>query len=192
MFVSVFTTQKKPKKKQKKIVLIKYKSFKKKGQQKKMTNEFLLHKSSFQSIGIRKTQEDKFKIMFPFANQTNLILLIVCDGHFGLAATDFLINRFPILLETFITKCKTSGVTKYTTFMNQALQVCVEEWDYKCFGDKLYTINDQASKELFFLNRDVTRWRDLELESGCTICSILIDLTERKLHSLNLGDSKYS
>jgi serine/threonine protein phosphatase PrpC len=152
--------------------------------------ETLLHKSFFQHIGKRPHQEDQCKLVSPFAQQRNLLLAVVCDGHAGSQASQFLMERFIAVLSDFISNCKQDGVRQYTTFMRHALRVCVDEWDAKCFGSDLAKIVDQKSKKAAFDARDTTRWESEGLESGSTLCTVLIDFACRQMHVLNLGDSR--
>src|SRR6185295_19056165 len=97
----------------------------------------MLQISSFCDQGKRKEQEDRFKIIKSFAGNKHLTLLIVCDGHGGQAAANWLIDCFPIYLCDTVTKAKSSD--KYGLLMKQTLERCVQEWDKMCFGDKKIT-----------------------------------------------------
>jgi serine/threonine protein phosphatase PrpC len=152
--------------------------------------ETLIHKSIFHDQGVRPHDEDRVKVLLPFANQNNLLLIVVVDGHGGSKCADFVIDRFPEALEKTILNCKSDGVTQYTTFMHQALNTCVEEWDFKCFGNEGAKIQTKETRKQFFAKRDVTKWKQDELESGCTLCTALVDLTKREIHILNIGDSR--
>jgi len=156
---------------------------------KKMT-DFILHHSTFQDKGTRERQEDRYKYIHPFFEQKNLCLIMVCDGHAGQTAAQFLIERFPDLLTLYLSQCKSSGNTNYTMFMAQALKTCVQEWDTKCFGDQLIKIKVKADRENFFQHYNRQHWEQHELESGSTLCCVLLDFYQRKLHMLNLGDSR--
>ena len=144
--------------------------------------------SHFQDIGQRPYQEDRFKIIQNFAAKSNLVLVIVCDGHGGQKAADFLLKRFPEVLVGFLTSCPNS--TNYTTLMGQALEQCVSEWDKHCFEDQYNSIIGVVERHKYFQSRDVKRWTKEELESGATLCAALFDSSSRKLFVLNLGDSR--
>ncbi len=146
--------------------------------------------SEFQHIGQRPYQEDKIKVIKDFANQKNLTLIVVCDGHGGQKASDMLVSRYPEVLKQFFKNCK--GITtNYAALMGQALEQCVQEWDKHCFGSDLSSIVDKASKKKYFKEkRDQKRWKDDDLESGSTLCVVLFDQVSRKLYLLNLGDSR--
>ncbi len=146
--------------------------------------------SEFQHIGQRPYQEDKIKVIKDFANQKNLTLIVVCDGHGGQKASDMLVSRYPEVLKQFFKNCK--GITtNYAALMGQALEQCVQEWDKHCFGSDLSSIVDKASKKKYFKEkRDQKRWKDEDLESGSTLCVVLFDQVSRKLYLLNLGDSR--
>lgn len=146
--------------------------------------------TSFCHQGERPEQEDRFSILSNFAGNKHLTLLTVADGHGGQAAAKMLIEAFPKQLASLITKCKHEKLTKFTTLMSQALAHCVEEWDRKCFGKQLESIKKHQDKEKFFASRDAKHWEQHELESGSTLCSVLIDMQERKFNILNLGDSR--
>ncbi len=157
---------------------------------KKNTGKKKMQISEFQHIGERPYQEDKIKIIRDFANQQNLTLVIVCDGHGGQKASDMLVKRFPDVLKSFFQSCK--GITtNYAGLMGQALEQCIQEWDKHCFGSDLSSIVDKQSKKKYFKEkRDHKRWKEEDLESGSTICCTLFDQVSRKLYILNLGDSR--
>lgn len=142
----------------------------------------------FTHQGTRDAQEDRYCITENFAGNNHLTLICVCDGHGGSAACDMLIARYPKLLADIILECNKEK--KYTQLMAAALKKCVEEWDTTCFGDALPTIKKQSDKEKFFKTRNAKMWEEKGYESGATICAVLIDMQERKLNILHLGDSR--
>ncbi len=147
--------------------------------------------SDFTHIGSRDYQEDRFRVLKNFAKRDELTLLVVCDGHGGKAAAIWLVDRFGEVLQDLV--IKNPANKKYTLLMKEALEKCVDEWDTKCFGDQLSKIKNKDDKKQFFQSRsskEVSRWQDNELESGSTICACLIDLSERMLHILHVGDSR--
>ncbi len=144
--------------------------------------------SDFTHIGARDYQEDRFKITKNFAGKDELTLLVICDGHGGKTAAIWLVDRFGMILKDLIAKDEEK---KYTALMSMALSKCVEEWDRKCFGS--HVITNDTEKRQFFAGRntkELKNWNDNELESGSTICACLIDINDRILHILHLGDSR--
>lgn len=147
--------------------------------------------SHYHIQGNREYQEDRFVILENFANNKDWTLIVVCDGHGGQAAVNYLIQSFPKELSNlFIKHVKTDTVKDISRRMEQAFELCVKNWDEKCFGDKLPTIVNQATKEEYYKNRPEEYWQNNDLESGCTIVSVLINLRDNYLHVLNVGDSR--
>ncbi len=142
--------------------------------------------SSFCHQGKRKEQEDRFRICKEFAGNKHLTLVYVCDGHGGHKAADFLTDRYETVFTEIIHRCDNYG--NYTVLMAQALEQCVQEWHFKCFGTVQFKVD--ADKETFFAKRDNKKWAEEQLESGTTFCAVLIDIKERKLNIVNLGDSR--
>lgn len=148
----------------------------------------MLEYTTFVHQGQRETQEDRWKVLSNFANNKLWSLFMICDGHGGYMAAEFLLERFP---ENFLQELKKSqnDKKKITSALLNAFSVAVQEWDEKCFGSGVKIQND-VEKNLFFQKRDKVKWEKNQLESGTTFCACLIDIQERKMYILHIGDSR--
>jgi len=171
------------------------------GKKRKIKNKVLKGKArkknqmditTYQHIGKRPYQEDRFLVLKKFANFEHFTLCLVCDGHGGFSVSAFLIHEYPKqLCDLFLQQAKRTEEEKkerLITMLGQALENCIHVWDEKCFGKVV--LEDDVAKEAFYKNRDEGFWSKYGLEAGSTFVCMLIDMHKQRAHVVHLGDSR--
>lgn len=143
-----------------------------------------LHVSSLEQIGQREYMEDRVDIRVC----QNGILVTLCDGHGGHECAQYVIENYPSLFESLMTK-NTNCIVKQALI--GALEAVSAEWDRKSLGPK-YPVTVLQRTKLFKHLNDSDDFRQGGFSSGTTLLVAYLELDKREVTLLNLGDSRAS
>lgn len=141
--------------------------------------------SSYQVLGRRTTQEDRFAIL---TLSPDVYLFVVCDGHGGQTCVDFVIRDFPKRVqEAFYDNPKANRIQ----LLKQCCLETQDAWAQLVLGDasKRLIDNDDDRAKLF-KDIDWPTFQKKGYDSGTTLVCALLDLSQPAVYWCHLGDSR--